>query len=206
MVNQYLQTFVAGLFISLAGSLPLGMLNVTAMQIAAKENLNSAVRFAIGVTIIEMVYILLILLVIGRLADQTQLFYVFEIVSIGLLLVLAAASFMATVSKQQKNVVIDNNLGRFTLGISMSAMNPMQIPFWMGWIIYLLSQSLMVNSIGGNTIFTMSAGMGTFLALLVFILAGRKFSDLITRNKKVVNTVMGCLFLFMAIFQIIKLF
>lgn len=206
MMVQYLQVFAAGLFISLAGSLPLGTLNVTAMQIAARENTNNALRYGLGVTVVEMGYIMLTLTIIGSLTNQSALFFVFQIVSVVVLTIMAVASFMAIFNQNnKKNVIIDNNMNRWLLGASMSLVNPMQVPFWMGWIIYLLSQHIIVNSLAGNVVFTLGAGMGTFAALLVFILAGRRFSAVMLRNERTVNFLMGSLFLVMAIFQLVKL-
>ena len=205
MFIQYLQTFIAGLFISLSGSLPLGNLNVAAMQIASRETLRKALWFAIGVTVVEMLYLMITLNLVGRIDLHQQLFHFFRMLSVLLLLIMAVGSFKATTNKEGKNIVIDNKAKRLFLGAAMSAVNPMQIPFWMGWVIYLLSQSWIANSAAGNTVFTISAGIGTFLALLIFIIAGRKFSALMRQNAKLVNLSMGCLFTLMAVFQILHL-
>ena len=205
MFIQYLQTFIAGLFISLSGSLPLGNLNVAAMQIASGETLRKALWFAIGVTIVEMLYLAITLKLVGRIDPHTPLFRFFRILAVLLLLIMAVGSFRATMNKEGKNIVIDNKARRLFLGATMSAVNPMQIPFWMGWVVYLLSESLINNSLAGNAVFTLSAGIGTFSALLIFIVAGRRFSKWMRQNTKLVNLSMGCLFTLMALFQIIHL-
>ncbi len=206
MAIQYLQSFIAGLFISLTGSLPLGNLNVAAMQIAARETLRKALWFAAGVTLVEMAYLAVTLSIVGSFTIQARVFFFFRLVSVGILLIMAAGSFMATANKEGKNVILDNKIKRFLLGAGMSAVNPMQIPFWAGWSIYLLSQAWLENNVAGNTIFTLSAGAGTFSALLIFILAGRRFSAIMQQNKKTVNAGMGILFIAMAVYQFIKLF
>jgi threonine/homoserine/homoserine lactone efflux protein len=206
MAIQYLQSFIAGLFISLTGSLPLGNLNVAAMQIAARETLRKALWFAAGVTLVEMAYLAVTLSIVGSFTIQARVFFFFRLVSVAILLIMAAGSFMATANKEGKNVILDNKVKRFLLGAGMSAVNPMQIPFWAGWSIYLLSQVWLENNVAGNTIFTLSAGAGTFIALLIFILAGRRFSAVMQQNKKTVNAGMGILFVAMAVYQFIKLF
>jgi threonine/homoserine/homoserine lactone efflux protein len=206
MAIQYLQSFIAGLFISLTGSLPLGNLNVAAMQIAARETLRKALWFAAGVTLVEMAYLAVTLSIVGSFTIQARVFFFFRLVSVDILLIMAAGSFMATANKEGKNVILDNKVKRFLLGAGMSAVNPMQIPFWAGWSIYLLSQVWLENNVAGNTIFTLSAGAGTFIALLIFILAGRRFSAVMQQNKKTVNAGMGILFVAMAVYQFIKLF
>jgi len=205
MYIQYLQTFAAGLLISLSGSLPLGNLNVAAMQIATKDTLRRAVWFAAGVVVIEMMYLVVTLSVLGRFTINEKIFFFFRVASILLLLIMAAGSFLAIPHKEHKNIVLNNKVRGAVLGATMSAVNPMQVPFWAGWTIYLLSRSLLVSSAAGLSVFVLSAGIGTFTALLLFIFAGRKWSALMLRNQGKVNMLMGCLFVVMAIAQSMKL-
>ena len=206
MVVQYLQCFGAGLLISLSGSLPLGNLNVSAMQIAAKDTVNKALWFAIGVTLIEMVYLKVTLGVVDVLAGYERLFYFFRIISIVLLIVMALGSFFVARSSDAGHIVLDGKRSKFVLGLLMSTLNPMQIPFWFGWAVYLLSHAVLVPISGAYNIFTVGAGAGTFIALLVFIFAGRKFSGFMLRNHKAVNISMGFLFVIMAVYQAIHFF
>ncbi len=205
MYIQYLQIFVAGLLISLSGSLPLGNLNVGAMQIAAKGTLRKALWFAGGVVVIEMAYLSITLNVLGRFTINEHIFFFLRGASIVLLLIMAIGCFAAVKQKEHKNIILNNKLNGAVLGVTMSAVNPMQVPFWAGWAIYLLSRSLLVNSAAGFSVFVISAGIGTFAALLLFIFAGRRFSALMLRHQRKVNAGMGCLFVIMAIAQFIKL-
>ena len=202
--TQYAYLAAAGLLVSLSGSLPLGALNVTAMQIAAKESVRSAMLFAIGVTAVEMGYLIFTISIIGQLANQPRFFIVCSAISVILLVIMAAGSFISVRSKQNKNIIIDNSMNRLLLGVCMSAVNPMQIPFWMGWTIYLLSRSLPLNVSSGNIIFTLSAGLGTFVALVLFIILGKRLSELLQRKRKVISVLMGCLFTALAVIQVVK--
>lgn len=202
---QYAYLAITGLLVSITGSLPLGVLNITAMQIAAKESFLSAILFAIGATIVEMAYLFVTLNIIGKLANQPRFFIVCSIVSVILLFILAAGSFISVRSKQNKNIVIDNSVNRLLLGVTMSAINPMQIPFWMGWTVYLLSCSYPIDVLSGNIIFTVSAGLGTFIVLILFIILGKKLSRVMDRRKKMINVLMGCLFTLIALVQGVKL-
>ena len=154
---------------------------------------------------IEMGYLLLTLNIIGERANQLRFFSVCNIVSVILLLFMAAGSFMSLSSKQRKNIVVDNGMNRLLLGISLSAVNPMQIPFWMGWAILLASRLHASGVFSGNIIFTLSAGIGTFLALILFIILGKKLSELMDRKKKMISIILGCLFTALAAFQVLRL-
>jgi len=204
MIIQYLQSFMAGLMISLVGSLPPGNLNVAAMQIAVKETFGKALWFSLGVIVIEMIYLGVILNAIGRFTIGNNAAVFFRTVSVIFLLVLAVSSLAAVKAKKHKNIVLDNKIRRSVLGATMSAVNPMQVPFWMGWIIYLLSRSLLIDSAAGIIVFVLSTGIGTFIALLFFIYAGKTFSEILLRKQKQVNMVTGCLFIVLAVAQLFK--
>lgn len=205
MSIQYLQSFITGLLISLSGSLPLGNLNITVMQIAIKETLSKAIWFTIGVIIVEFLYLLLTLNIISKYAINEKIFFYFQWLSILVLATLAIGNFIAAGHKNGKNIILNNHTKRFHLGLLMSIANPMQVPFWAGWAIYLISRSIISNTLIGFVLFSFSAGMGTFMALLVFIFAGKRFSKFMLRKEKFVNMLIGCLFTTMAIFQFLKL-
>ena len=45
------------MLISFLGSLPLGTLNIAAMQIGIQESLNHAIWFSLGSLLVEMIYV-----------------------------------------------------------------------------------------------------------------------------------------------------
>lgn len=202
---QYLQYIFTGLFISLSGSLPLGNLNIAAMQIAAGERYKKAVLFALGVTAVEMGYLGITLFAVNKVIAGGTVLAILRIATPALLLVMAAGSFAAVKQKEQQSVIINNKANKLLLGVLMSALNPMQFPFWAGWTTYLLGRSLLHASNTAYAVFTLGAGAGTFIALMAFIVAGIKLSPLMERNKKLVNLITGCMFLAMALIQIREL-
>ena len=54
---KLLSVFLWGLLISFLGSLPMGTLNITAMQIGISEGLRNAFLFVIGSLTVEMIYV-----------------------------------------------------------------------------------------------------------------------------------------------------
>jgi len=202
---SYLQSFIAGLLISLTGSLPLGNLNVTAMQIAVRETLSKAVWFSAGVAMVEVAYLALTLSVVSKLSINENVLFFFHILSVGMLTVMAIGSFRSAGHKERKHIVLGGNINRWYLGVVMSAANPLQIPFWSGWVIYLLSISVISNTAAGYSFFALSAGMGTFAALMLFVYAGTRFAELMLKREKQINILIGCLFAFMALFQFLTL-
>lgn len=203
-MQEICSTILAGVFISLTGSLPLGNLNVTATHLAAKESARSALWFAVGAVLVEMIYLRLTLSVIDSVLLHSSLFLKLQWATVVLLLALAAGSFWALrkPAHESKNILIENRMNRFVLGFLMSLANPVQLPFWAGWSTYLLAQQWIAKSSFGYNLFTLAAGAGTFGAMLAFIFVGRRFADLMNRNQKPVHWIMGMLFLSMAVLQL----
>ncbi len=204
MIPGYIQSFFAGLLISLSGSLPLGVLNISAMHIAAVSR-QDAVRFSIGVILVEMGYVAIIVLLAQSLHVTDTLLLLFHIIAAIVLLALAAGSFRASASVTGRNVILDSHMNRMLLGASMSLTNPLQIPFWMGWIAWLTTRALIVPTPAGNAVLVAGIGTGTFAAMLLFIFAGVKLSSFMQRSHKKVQLFMGVAFSFMALLTIIKL-
>lgn len=207
IATNYIITFFAGLIISLLGALPLGNLNITALHIASTQNLRKALWFAAGVVIVEVVYLSITLIAINQIISNKAVFAPMQWLSVLILLALAMGCFIAAYQKstKTKNVLIDNKLTGFVLGVIMSAVNPMQIPFWVGWSVYAQTHQLLYPTNLSYLGFTIGVGCGTLLALLLFIAVGKQFSALLIRKQKMVQLIMGLLFLTIAIFQAISL-
>src|SRR5829696_9164193 len=92
---KLLKIFFTGMLISFLGSLPLGTLNIAAMQIAISESLLSAILFSLGSLTAEVVYVRLSLIAMDWVRRQERLFKILEWVTLGIVAALAVASFYA---------------------------------------------------------------------------------------------------------------
>jgi hypothetical protein len=201
-----IKLFFTGMLISFAGSLPLGSLNVTAMQIAHSENIKKAWQFALAVALVEIAYVRISLEAMDWVVAHQQFFYWMEWLTVLLFLILAFSSFwLVNKNKpQQKNILLNNNINRFWLGLTMSAINPVQIPFWFIWSTYLLSnQVLLPTPLEFNT-YTFGIGTGTIFGLLIFIYAGSWLINKIHASNQWINLVVGIVFLISAAIQLYR--
>src|SRR4051812_20673003 len=107
MAIQWLQSLIAGLLVSLIGSLPLGTLNVAAMQIAARESFMNALHFSFGVVAVEMLYLCVTMTIAGSLSIQQSAINTFRIVSVIFLLIMATGSFMTLRRNKESHIVLD---------------------------------------------------------------------------------------------------
>ena len=201
-----LKVFFTGLFISFLGALPLGSLNVSAMQVAITEDSRNAVKFALGVALVEILYVRLSLKGIDWILANQQVFYILEWVTVFLFIVLAISSFL-TAGKtigEKKNILLNNKINRFWLGFTMSAINPVQIPFWFIWSTYLLSNKILLpTEIEFNT-YTVGIGVGTLAGLALFIFAGKWLVNKLNASHRMINIVVGIVFIVSAAIQLYR--
>ena len=134
-MQKIITIFLWGLMISFLGSLPLGTLNIAAMQIGIQESITDAMYVSIGSLLVEMIYVRISLVGIDWVRKQAKLMKAMEWITLAIIIALAVGSFIAAAEDGAgtKNVLLNNNMHRFLLGMLMCAINPVQIPFWFGW-------------------------------------------------------------------------
>lgn len=173
--------FFIGMGISFLGALPLGNLNVSATQIAVSESTKKAWWFALGVALVEIIYVRLSLQGLRYLVLNSQWFLLLQWMAVAVFLLLGIVSIRAALQqKEQKPVLLRQGMHRFLLGALMSALNPAQFPFWIVWSSSLITQKILNTSSSDFNWYTTGIGCGTLLALGLFITAG---SYLIKRRK-----------------------
>lgn len=204
---KLLRIFGWGLLISFLGSLPLGTLNVAAMQIGIQESIAHAMYFSFGSLLVEMIYVRISLVGIDWIRKQDKVMKAMEWITLIIIIALAAGSFIAatTDSGTAKNVILQNNMHRFLLGMFMCAINPVQIPFWFGWSTVLFSKKILEPRQSHYNIYIVGIGLGTLAGNAVFIFGGKWLVQRISNSQQYLNWVIGSIFAITAIIQAIKM-
>ena len=199
--------FLWGLLISFLGSLPLGTLNIAAMQIGIQESIINAMYFSIGSLLVEMAYVRISLLGIDWVRKQEKLMKAMEWITLAIVIALAVGSFIAATKSggAGKNVVLENNMHRFLLGMLMCAINPVQIPFWFGWSTVLFTKKILEPNKIHYNIYIIGIGLGTLVGNAVFIFGGKWVVQRIANSEQYLNWVIGGIFAFTALLQLIKI-
>ena len=209
---MYMLAFISmlsGFLISFLGGLPLGNLNVTAVRITLAEGVGKARQFSVGVVLIEMLYMFFCMQGVAMAHEYAPLFMILRWSMVLLLLIMAAHCFIglrrnsrgATSSQPKKNSGKTKIATGFALGLALSAINVLQIPYWTSWITVAMQNSW-VGKDYTAWLFILAAGWGTFTCLTIFIVAGKKLSCWLTRNKKALDCVFGMIFLTVALTQL----
>ena len=203
---KLLRIFLTGLFISFLGSLPLGTLNIAAMQIAISDGIRPAFLFSLGSLTAEIIYVRVSLVAMDWVRKQERIFKILEWVTLAIVVALAIASFYAaTHPSESENVILSSTLNRFLLGLFMSAVNPVQIPFWFGWSTVLFTKKILHPKSSHYNFYIIGIGMGTLIGNCLFIFGGRLIADKITNNQSLLNWIIGGIFAVTAIIQLVKM-
>jgi threonine/homoserine/homoserine lactone efflux protein len=198
--------FFIGMLISFLGALPLGSLNVSAMQVAISENTRKAIQFSLGVALVEILYVRLSLQGIDWVIANRQLFHILEWITVCLFIILAISSFWAAGKKNSsaKNILLNTKMNRFWLGFTMSAINPVQIPFWFIWSTYLLSNKVLLPMPVHFNVYTAGIGIGTLTGLALFIFSGKWLLKKLNASHRIINIIVGIVFIISATIQLYR--
>ena len=194
------------MLVSFLGSLPLGTLNVAAMQISVTDGVYAAMLFSIGSLLAEIIYVRLSLVAMDWVRKQEKIFLILEWVTLAVVLALAVTSFYAALHPTVgKNIILSSNMPTIVLGFTMSAVNPVQIPFWFGWSTVLFTKKILLPRNDHYNIYIAGIGIGTFIGNLLFIFGGQLIADKINNNQDILNWVIGGIFTLTALIQIWKM-
>lgn len=197
-MGKYLKIMLSGLLISFLGSLPFGTLNTTAFQIAAIQGISSALLFALAVVLIELIVVRITLTHANKINFQNRLFYYVFPIAIALLIYLSISSFMSSANPQeiQANAFLFPMItSSFFLGLVLSALNLMHIPFWIGWNSILLERKTLDKAPGMYSSYLIGIGLGSIAALMIFIFTGKFIYQNYQQYNHVIAFIMGCLYL-----------
>ncbi len=200
------KVFFWGLIVSFLGTLPLGTLNVAAMQISVQESVHNAILFSLGSLSVEMVYVRISLVGINWVRKQKKLFRWMEWITLGIVVALAVGSFVAAMQPHHaKNVMLNNNINRFLLGVMLSAISPMQIPFWFGWSTVLFTKNILKPENSFYNIYIVGIGLGTLMGNCVFIFGGKWIVSKMNGNQNLMNWIIGGIFAVTAVIFLVKI-
>jgi len=206
-MHPLLKIFFTGLLVSFLGSLPLGTLNIAAMQISITNGIYSAILFSIGSLLVEIIYVRVSLVAMDWVRKQERLFKILEWVTLVIVLALAVSSFYAALTPSVKqNVILSSTLPRFWLGVTMSALNPVQIPFWFGWSTVLFTKKILEPKNSHYNSYIVGIGLGTLVGNCVFIFGGQLAANYLNNKQHVLDWVIGGVFAITALIQLWRIF
>jgi threonine/homoserine/homoserine lactone efflux protein len=205
-MKSIFRVFYSGMSISFFGSMVIGTIGLSAMQISITEGIRPAINFSIGSIVAEVIYVRLLLVALTWIQKNERIFKIMEWLAVVIVVILAIGSFKAALGHHgAKNVLLSYTMHRFLLGLMMRAVSPAAIPFWLGWSSVLYAKGIMQDKKGFYNGYLLGIGLGTFAAHCIFIFGGKIAVQKLDASQEAINFVIGCVFSITAIAQIWKI-
>lgn len=198
-----------GFLVSFVGSIPLGYLNVIGFEIYKRRGLEQTEYYLIGVVLIEFFVVLGTLLLANKLNSNLKLIKFIEGFSVVFMFILAYI-FYSNANASNSIPLFDELYLHSTsllLGIFLSSLNFIQIPFWLSWNLYLLNRNYIEVSNERKYFYLFGTVTGTFCGMLVLILSLYYFATNVAfLSKYLMQIIIPLVFLGLGLFQAINFY
>ena len=182
------------------GYLPPGTINLTVVQMSLSQPKLRWQLFILFAAVMEFVYCFVSLMGLELLLKQTQFVNFLSWSSVVIFFLLGLASFKQSTKSETQHG--DADLKR---GVLVAILNPLQIPFWLIWGVYVMEAGWLKPQLIPILIFSIICSAGTIAVLYMYAVAGKKVIQKLNVNRTLLNRFIGSLLLALAIYQTIKL-
>lgn len=203
---KFLKNIAVGFLVSFAGSVPLGYLNIAGYEIFGRNGWAALLQYVLGVVAVEAVVIYGTLVFADKLASKKRLIRGIEIFSIIFMLALAVVFFVKSGS-QQHDVFFRKyfNHAPFVIGLILSSINFMQLPFWVAWNLYVINNKY-VATVGYLKVFYVLGTLAGSFAGIVSIAIGLDYAGRSSAflSQHIMPYLFPIVFLSIAVYQIVQ--
>ena len=204
-----LKNIFVGFLVSFIGSIPLGYLNVVGYDVFRKFGINETIFYLLGVISIEFFVIYFTLIFANKLIENKKLLKFIEAFSIIFMFLLAYIFFSSATKETTNQSVLEKyvDYSPFVVGLILSCLNFIQIPFWTSWNLYLLNGKYIEVSNSRKYFYVLGTVLGTFCGMLVLILS----LDYVTNQtdflaKYLMKAIIPLVFVILGLFQAFKFY
>ncbi|SHL18911.1 LysE family transporter [Flavobacterium xanthum] len=204
-----LKNIFIGFLVSFIGSIPLGYLNLIGFEIYVKLGFNSLFLFLAGVIFVELFVIYLSLLFAKQLVSNKKLMKIIDFCAIFFLLILAYSFFASANQPIEQQGIVEKyaTYSPFLIGVFLSAINFLQVPFWTGWNLYLMNGNY-ISIVNKDKVYYIAGTLvGTFMGMLGLILILNTLAQNTSSfSMYVIPVVIPFFFVVLAVVQIVKVY
>jgi len=202
--KKTLINFIAGFLLSILGTIPLGFLNLVALQIFSNKGKWEAILFALGVIFVELIVIRLTMSGAKYLIAKQKYRIYIDLFTFLFISGFALAGFLAN---KNGKTDLDSDFAVAAVhpllyGIILGCLNPLQIPFWAGWNVYMINHKNLIPEKPFYYFYMIGTAIGTFAGMCIFVLTAKY---MIEKNQNALQNTGGKLiswvFLILALWQ-----
>ncbi len=179
---EYVQVFLIGFFFSFIGSIPPGTLNITILQLGLEEKIKIALRFALAVSIIEYPYAWIGVQFEYLISSSPLVIENFQLIAAVVMTTLGVINLLP--SRTSTGFAKKFHASGFRRGIVLSILNPMAIPYWMGFTAYLKAQGWIdLGTTGLLHSYVLGTAVGAMALLSLLIFFARRLAPYVQGSK-----------------------
>jgi hypothetical protein len=206
---RILKNLFFGFLVSFLGSLPLGYLNIVGVEVYTNYFLESLIFYLIGVLCIEAVVIYFTIVFANQLITNEKWMKNIDFFAVVFLVGLSFLFFKgASPSIQQSDYIKDYiQYSTFVIGMVLCAFNFLQIPFWVGWNLFLLNANRIDLQGTLKLYYILGTLVGTFFGMLLAIVVLSELSTVdFSFTRYILPVVVPVFFLVLAALQARKVY
>ncbi len=183
------------------GYLPLGNINLAVVQLSSSEQKKHWQAFILFAALMEFIYCFACISGLEILRRETQWVAVFNWSAVVVFLLLGIFTFVHT-ENTSGNSSFSSGVKR---GILLAVFNPLQIPFWMVWGVYLMQNGWLKNGMATIALFSLICSLGTASVLYIYALAGKRVVERLKVNGQILNRFIGSFLILLALYEVMKI-
>ena len=205
-ISKSAKLFLVAFSISFIGALPIGTLNAGVANYALNGNFTGAFKFGAAAILVEVTLVRIALLVLDKLSHLQKLFKVMSAVMCFAILFLAFKTLEAAFHMRNfQDVLPFVGMNPFYSGLVLSLLNPLHLPFWLGWTAVLKGRKVLIPGPVAYNIYILAIGTGTSLSFLIYGIAGDSLMNTLKAQHNLINWILGFTLLFTGLVQVYKM-
>ena len=193
-----------GFLVSFLGSLPPGTTNILMIQLAATHGYELAIWFAAGCMIAEILCVSLCVTIMDRITQSPMLMRSLEWVSMLVIIWIVTSSFSPLKGIAFMNIP-EGRPETLLFGLVIMAINPVQLPFWVGWTTILMQRKILKPVRSDNLQYITGIAAGSIVASGLFIAGGHAITQWISGKETLIHWIFGLTFVVIALIQLKKI-
>lgn len=204
-----IKNILIGFLVSFVGSLPLGYLNIIGVEIFSKLGINSLVSYLLGVILVEAVVIYFTVVFANQLAENKKLMKFIDFFAVFFFLLLAYLFYAHSNQTTEEHNYLEDYVqySSFLIGMVLCGLNFLQIPFWMGWNLYLMNANAISLAQKLKFYYILGTLVGTFFGMLaVIVLLDSLSQSTLSFSKYIMPIVIPLFFVVLAFIQMVKVY
>ncbi|TNE53913.1 MAG: hypothetical protein EP344_14690 [Bacteroidetes bacterium] len=199
--NPSVRTFLTGLGLGIAGTLPISPVNLTLLQVGLQSGVYTAIYFAAGMLLLEVLFIRLSLGGLKQLLERTIVRRLLNRTILILLVVLALASFHTAFFREPGTTSIFTPAtleSSLVSGLIFRLLNPSMILYWLGTNATLLARDVLPPRVSQFNVYASGCLAGIAVGLAPYIYGGAYLAEYLKPWHTALNILIGCFFLLVA--------